>query len=95
MRIVIAGSSFFKDGGGVAAYNRELAKALVDEGHDILVITPEHLDFSEWKTNCFQKVSIFSTVVPKIVQEEIGIAKKMFERIVQFDPDLLISSEHM
>jgi glycosyltransferase involved in cell wall biosynthesis len=95
MRIVIAGSSFFKDGGGIAPYNRELTKALVNEGHDVLAITSEQLDFSDWEINHSQKVPVFSTVIPKTVNEELRVAKAMFERVVQFDPDVLISSNHV
>ncbi len=95
MRIVLACSSFLTHGGGIAPYNRELCRALIERGHELLVITQEQLDAESWELSEHQAVQMYSTVVPKLVRDELEVARKMFNRIVEYDPHVLISSDHI
>jgi glycosyltransferase involved in cell wall biosynthesis len=95
MRIVLAGSDFFTDYGGIAPYNRELCSALLERGHDLLVVTTEPSEEGSWTSNDRQKVPVHSTVIPESVSDEPAVAQAMFDRIVEFDPDVLISSDHI
>jgi len=95
MRVVLAGSSYLCDGGGIAAYNRELSKVLVEVGHQVVVITTDSLgDTDKWPVDC-PRLALFQTTIPKRVKDEVGIAKQMFDKVVEFDPDVLISSDHI
>ncbi|UCG46731.1 MAG: glycosyltransferase family 4 protein [Phycisphaerales bacterium] len=95
MRIVLAGSSFFKHGGGIAPYNRELCRALLERGHELLVISPESQDAETRKPGEHGAAALYSTAIPESVGDELKVAREMFDRIVEYDPQVLISSDHI
>lgn len=95
MRIVLAGFEFFTHYGGIAPYNRELCDALLKRGHDVMVVTAESPSESSWTNDEHQEVPVHSTPIPDSVSDEPAVARAMFDRIVEFDPDVLISSDHI
>jgi glycosyltransferase involved in cell wall biosynthesis len=93
MRIVLATSRFTDSGGGVAVYAREFCRLLSERGHEILVISTE-LDQTE--EGCFGEKSVQALFFPVTGdrQAQCETARRMFDRIVAFDPDVLVSSDH-
>jgi glycosyltransferase involved in cell wall biosynthesis len=96
MRIVLAGSRFFTSGGGIATYNRELARSLLDAGHQLFVVTTEDVNMHRQQLQDWRDISnIHSTIIPPKSHQEPKIAEAMFKDICNFDPDVLISSDHV
>ncbi|HPS01752.1 MAG TPA: glycosyltransferase family 4 protein, partial [Candidatus Sumerlaeota bacterium] len=93
MRIVLATSRFTDSGGGVAVYAREFCRLLSERGHEILVISTEQDLAEEW---CFgdREIRAVSFPVSGDRKTQCETARRMFERIVAFDPDVLVSSDH-
>lgn len=95
MRIVLAGSDFSTHYGGIAPYNRELGAALLKRGHELLVVAAEPSETGSWITDDQRVVPVHSTIIPERMQDEPAVAQAMFDRIVEFDPDVMISSDHI
>ena len=95
MRVVLACESFVSHGVGIAPYTRELCRALAKAGHELLVVTNERLDMKTWELDQHKTIPLYPSVVPKMVRDEVAVARRMFDRIVDFDPDGLISSDHI
>ncbi len=93
MRLVLATSRFSDSGGGVAVYAREFCRLLSALGHEILVVSTEEDLAEEW---CFgdRRVCALSFPVTGDRQTQSETARRMFDRIVLFDPDVLVSSDH-
>jgi len=95
MRIVLAGSSFVSEGGGIAASNQEIVRMLGKEGHEFLVVSPD--------LDCTSPVGALEryiqkrvgTPIPPSPKDEIDVAEMMFDKIIEFDPEVLISSDHI
>ena len=95
MRIVLACSSFFGSGGGIASYNRELYKCLGSKGFDVLVVTTDLPARHDNTVIQGRDIDYYHTAIPERVADEPETAQKMFDRVVQYDPDVLISSDHI
>jgi glycosyltransferase involved in cell wall biosynthesis len=93
MRIVLATSRFTDSGGGVAVYAREFCRLLSERGNEILVISTEPDLAGEW-TFGDGNVRAVSFPVSGDRETQGETARRMFERIVAFDPDVLVSSDH-
>lgn len=93
MRIVLATSRFTDSGGGVAVYAREFCRRLSERGNEILVISTEPDLAEKWTFGDREVRAVFFPVSgDRETQSET--ARRMFERIVAFDPDVLVSSDH-
>lgn len=95
MRIVLAGSSFLSKRGGIATSNQEIVRMLGEEGHEFLIVSPD--------LDCTSPVGTLEryiqkrvgTPIPPNPEDEIDVAEMMFDKIVEFDPEVLISSDHI
>ncbi|MFA5864690.1 MAG: glycosyltransferase family 4 protein [Phycisphaerae bacterium] len=96
MRIVLAGSTFFRSGGGIATYNRELAKSLLQAGHQLYIVTAEKgVECRNQLLNWPILSGLHFTEIPHKVRQEIQVVEAMFNAICKFDPNVLISSDHI
>ena len=95
MRIAICSSSFIREGGGISAYTQEIAKILAYAGHEIFVISTENDIPQYWKHDDKLQIKAFGIKIPSKKEQQIASAKVMFEHIVTFDPEVLISSDHI
>ena len=93
MKIVLACSSFFATRGGVSAYNRELASLLIKGGHDVLVCSIDgHIkDVSL----CHPDIKYYLYSIPSAVSLELSVVKELFFKVVEFSPDVIISSDNI
>jgi glycosyltransferase involved in cell wall biosynthesis len=95
MRIVICSSSFTREGGGISAYTQDVSAILANAGYDIMVISTEDNVPQYWNSNDELKIKSLGIKIPLKKDEQIESAKLLFERIISFDPDVLVSSDHI
>jgi glycosyltransferase involved in cell wall biosynthesis len=95
MRIVICTSSFIREGGGISAYTQDVSEILAYAGHDIMVISTESNMPQYWQLNDKIQIKAFGINIPFKEEQQIASAKVMFEHIVSFDPEVIISSDHI
>ncbi len=91
MRIVLATSAFGRDGGGVSAYNREAYAILTSAGHEVRVFTAEQ---TLPANPCLgEKVTVKHYPLTPQETDQTIIVHQMFDEIIAFNPDVLISSD--
>jgi|GEM_PF-2493245 len=90
LKIALIGSAYYSSGGGIAAYNRAVAEILTSQGHDLLVISTDRKSIQEQTNYIYSQY-----YVPDTTAAEKVIAKAMFEEISSFNPDVIISSDHI
>jgi len=90
VRVAIATSSFLL-GGGISAYNQELCRALLEAGCEVLVASSELVD-GRLTLDSGGSVCTVRVRVPESPGDDALAAKILFGQIVEFDPDILVSS---
>lgn len=95
MKILIATSGFYKSGGGISTYTRQLSLLLSKKEHNVFVITTDSENDGELNDISFNRIKIFSFPVPEQHKKESSYAKKIFSFIEKRKFDIVISSDHI
>ena len=65
MRVVLATSSFCRDGGGIASYAREFCSRFLQMDHQMLVITNDEGDITRFEFASDPRLTCISCPIPK------------------------------